>query len=946
MQGPAEDPTATILTDNRYGTLMPARIDEVSIARWLEAPVTESLSFVVTTPIIGSGIDDHATVPTQSAALGVSGPIIFPGYSQDAHVGTDIASAVDDWTPRQTTRWQMQHDDFDNSTLSRGASDIRGGVEVAAHIVAGTTGSGLLESSDDLRAANYVGTNAFGVYTLENSGTASVAYGLDQSLIYVARRDGNIDVFSTTTHALVTSWTVGAKLGGMSLSEDGSFLLVTEEPNASGFPVVHRVSTTDGFVQNYTYAAATSGSFHDVEIVDTHTAILSGPQMVKLNLDTGTFSQLPNATFYSSSVSVLVEDQHLTLIAEPGISNGPLFIYDDRVGAIVARGDDYQTNVSSGYNFGHQAISEAAGQVAQYIGRAINFYDLSLHAIKTVRFDDLIDGLAYDKTGTYLYVYLMESSVLAKYSVATMTLVDQIAVGGSVWHNHIGSGDQIHISNDGSYITLSDTNAPPYTSGGGKLQLIDLTARNETFFGTLGDDTFYGKDGNDTYYVNTANDLVVENVAEGLDTVHASIASYALTANVENLIYDGTGSFTGTGNDLDNVVDARATAAASTLLGGSGSDTLYGGDGNDRLDGGTGGDRLFGRAGNDVYVYDPFDTIIENAGEGSDTIEAAVSYTLNVANVENITLIGSANIDATGDSGANTLTGNSGNNTLTGNGGIDTLLGGAGNDRLIVGAGGNGTAVDGGADFDTLVVTGSVTLGSIASIEAIELQNGANLTLTSSQIANGLASTLQLSGTGTVTVNLDMDGMLIGSPFSVAPGSAISVVVNGSSGNDYVKAVTGASNTLIGGDGNDFLRGGRLADIIDGGAGGDKITGFGGADILTGGGGTNQFRYLGQSDSGLGVDADHITDFTVGVDRLDFRLFDTDPVAFDVQNPGFGFIADQAFHATGAAEIRYEASGNDLMVQVDVDGNGVADMAIYLNGLHAATLSSADFMLI
>ena len=46
-------------------------------------------------------------------------------------------------------------------------------------------------------------------------------------------------------------------------------------------------------------------------------------------------------------------------------------------------------------------------------------------------------------------------------------------------------------------------------------------------------------------------------------------------SGVENLTYTGTGDFTGSGNELDNVI-----------TGGSGSDTLDGGGGNDTLDGG------------------------------------------------------------------------------------------------------------------------------------------------------------------------------------------------------------------------------------------------------------------------------------------------------------------------------------------------------------------------
>jgi Ca2+-binding RTX toxin-like protein len=56
-------------------------------------------------------------------------------------------------------------------------------------------------------------------------------------------------------------------------------------------------------------------------------------------------------------------------------------------------------------------------------------------------------------------------------------------------------------------------------------------------------------------------------------------------------------------------------------------------------------------------------------------------------NVENLTLTGSANLSATGNTLDNVLTGNGGNNTLTGNAGADTLDGKAGNDTLNGGAG-------------------------------------------------------------------------------------------------------------------------------------------------------------------------------------------------------------------------------------------------------------------
>ena len=47
------------------------------------------------------------------------------------------------------------------------------------------------------------------------------------------------------------------------------------------------------------------------------------------------------------------------------------------------------------------------------------------------------------------------------------------------------------------------------------------------------------------------------------------------------------------------------------------------------LDGGTGNDTMIGGTGNDIYFVDSAaDVVTENVGEGTDTVNAAVSYTL------------------------------------------------------------------------------------------------------------------------------------------------------------------------------------------------------------------------------------------------------------------------------------------------------------------------------
>ncbi|MBF0329931.1 MAG: hypothetical protein HQL10_12295, partial [Nitrospirae bacterium] len=215
-------------------------------------------------------------------------------------------------------------------------------------------------------------------------------------------------------------------------------------------------------------------------------------------------------------------------------------------------------------------------------------------------------------------------------------------------------------------------------------------AGNDTLSGGTGADTMVGGTGNDTYVVDNTGDVVTENANEGTDTVQSSI-TYTLGNNVENLTLTGTTAINGTGNTLDNI-----------LIGNSGINTLTGNAGNDTLNGGAGADTMKGGTGNDIYVVDNTgDVVTENANEGTDTVQSSITYTLG-ANVENLTLTGTAAINGTGNTLDNILTGNSANNTLTGNAGNDTLIGGTGNDTLNGGTGNDTYIFNKGGGQDTI----------------------------------------------------------------------------------------------------------------------------------------------------------------------------------------------------------------------------------------------------
>jgi Ca2+-binding RTX toxin-like protein len=99
-------------------------------------------------------------------------------------------------------------------------------------------------------------------------------------------------------------------------------------------------------------------------------------------------------------------------------------------------------------------------------------------------------------------------------------------------------------------------------------------------------------------------------------------------------------------------LDLTGNSDNNSLLGNSGANTLIGLAGNDSLDGGTGTDVLIGGEGDDVYTVDDLtDSIVELADQGSDTVQSAdLSLDLlNYANVESALLLGSANLNLTGN---------------------------------------------------------------------------------------------------------------------------------------------------------------------------------------------------------------------------------------------------------------------------------------------------------
>jgi Ca2+-binding RTX toxin-like protein len=436
--------------------------------------------------------------------------------------------------------------------------------------------------------------------------------------------------------------------------------------------------------------------------------------------------------------------------------------------------------------------------------------------------------------------------------------------------------------------------------------LILGDAENNRIDALAGDDTVNGNGGDDSLFGGLGNDQLLG--AVGNDTLLG-----------------------GDGNDL----------LVGDNFGGTGNDSLNGGAGDDVLNGGLGADTLAGGPGSDTYSVGSFNTIIiEQANEGNDIVNSSSNFNLP-NNIERLTLVGTANINGTGNVLGNSILGNAANNSLSGLAGDDTINALDGNDTLNGGDGidilngGNGNDIlNGGAGND--VINGGAGIDRVI-VNAVD----SNIILTNSSVTgNGIDS---LIGIETAELfasnshkNIDASDFTLGS-----------VTLDGSSLN----------NLLIGSNGSDFLDGEGADDTLTGGSGNDTLNGGSGNDLLSGGAGADQFVYeTGRAFVTADIGLDTITSFSVSSDKivLSKKTFDTlvSPAGGTLLSSEFEVVDSFFEQFTSNAKITYNKVTGDLsfnrngsiLVGGDAEGNIIADLKPGLPG--SAPLLSASNILI
>ncbi len=468
-----------------------------------------------------------------------------------------------------------------------------------------------------------------------------------------------------------------------------------------------------------------------------------------------------------------------------------------------------------------------------------------------------------------------------------------------------GTGDDSIIGGDGDDMLFGDSGNDTINGGDG----------NDTIEGGSGNNDLNGGSGNDRIIVSFSNDTV--DGGSGIDTIvfENEAGDYRFNLNASNdLLIQDTILF-GTTDEIENVEifefenssytrGETGTSASNTIIGNADNEIIFGLAGNDTLNGASGNDIIIGGQGADRL----------SGGGGDDIIDGGVS----------------------GD-------------ILNGNGGDDIILGGFGNDRI-----------DGGTGIDTVDYSGF----------------GGNITVNLNQNGNP-----QTAGGGGVDEIINVENIIGGDFADRLTGLSGDTEINGGAGGDRIFGL-GGNDSLFGGEANDFIQGGNGNDIINGergqdqlngGAGNDtligggneaeldRLTGAAGNDILDGGGGRDILRgdsfdtatgmsitggadifdYNSIFDSRAGGQRDIIRDFVQGEDLIDLSDIDGNPFTTDVDDP-FTFIGRDTFSGT-AGELRFQDAGRNVVVSIDFNGNGTADMQIQLNGNFE--LEASDFIL-
>lgn len=449
------------------------------------------------------------------------------------------------------------------------------------------------------------------------------------------------------------------------------------------------------------------------------------------------------------------------------------------------------------------------------------------------------------------------------------------------------------------------------TASGGYAQ-GDIFSNFEKVIGSAGADTLAsstnghtlaGGAGDDTYVVG-ANVIIQEDADAGIDTITTALASYSMStaANVENLVFTGSGNFTGQGNSENNV-----------LTGGGGNDNLLGWDGNDVLNGGAGNDEIQGGDGDDIL----------NGGDGDDSLYggAGADQLIGGAGFDTARYLNAVTIDMlTGLHG-----GDASGDTFVG---VEAIQGSSQADTFIAGAGADNFQAIGGVDLiDYSASTSGVSVNLTTGVASGGYATGDVVTGFETVIGTGLADTLASSTSGHTLNGGDGDDTYIV--------GATGITILDTAGDDTIQSLLntfslagyGQIERLVGSNAGFTGTGNALDNVLTGGAGNDVLTGGFGADTLIGGAGFDTASYA-DSTTSLTIDLSGSTPTVNGIGTGDtFNSIEKFVASFYNDTIFAGASVDNVDAGSGIDLVSYRFSSAGITIQLASPSSNGGDAA-------------------
>ena len=648
------------------------------------------------------------------------------------------------------------------------------------------------------------------IQTLATGELRDVVLSPDGATAYVSNSEGWVTALDVATGDLLGRWKVGVQLGGMDVSSDGRYLVVTEgkveaaagdQWSYTGTISVHLLDTTTGSIKDFTTpVSGYDRGFYDAAFTDdgkvifTQTFAGSGWEpLTTLDLTTGVFTT--SGSYAQDGVLSSANGGGLILLGPQNISDAPLFIYSSSVDNITVSRGGYRDNIS-GFNGGYQSISNDGRLVAQSLYGSLYIFDggLNLIADLGVLHPELgggISGVDFSADGHSLFVMDTTGDRILELSTADWSIKRAISLSVDIEQSAFWSGaygDRLTASADGSHLIVfaadsiiainllsvvpdGGTDGADTLNGSSGADEMDGLGGADLFLGLGGADTLLGGSGDDTLIGGDGDDRL--DGGSG-DSDWASYSSAGVGVSV-NLGLGGVQDTLGAGRDqLLNIENLEGSAFGDTLAGDNRANLLKGGDGADSLAGGGGSDTLLGGSGDDLLSGDGGDDVLEG-GDGRDvasyaSASASVVVDLSVIVAQNTRGGGFDTLahieglqgsiygdDLKGDAGANTLSGGAGVDTLAGGGGDDLLIGGAGADTLAGGAGHDvfrGTLADLAGDrISDFSADDVINITGVDPANFTYARNGATLTL-----SGGVTLSLAAAPTGDLVAASDGQG--------------------------------------------------------------------------------------------------------------------------------------------------------------------------------------------